>query len=375
MMQKAIIFVTALLGIVCIAIYFVLKTPLQLPETPGERTQKFVVLQLDTSRLGALTPKDGGFIVGNARGEVRVFADLQPGAMPQVYPVSHNPISAPVFEHNGIFYVGDENGRFWAFDPDIGVKWSYKTYNQITGGAIWCDGKVIVGSHDNSLYAFDPETGALQYTVDCNGQINGSPLFLESQHALVFGSCDGLLRKVDVRTGKVIAEIDFDFYIPETPAFFDGVLYLLTRNNDDVPEDNNNENHGILAAVDAESFDVLWRVPTKDMYSSAPYATEQFLFLTTYFKGKINVHSRKDGTPLTTLDTNEPMTTLQAGDDLRVFAVSERGKVYRWQRENDRWHGTLLTDLQTDCKRSCLLLENKLLVADDTGGLFYVTVQ
>jgi len=378
MTQKAVILITALLGVACIAMYFVLKTPSQPQDLPEQRTRNFVVLQLDTSRLGTLTPlrnnSGDGFVVGNARGELRVFADLQPGATPQIYPVSKNPISAPVLVHDDVFYVGDTNGTFWAYHSGDGVKWSYKTGNQILGGAMECDGLIVVGSYSQALYAFDPETGTLQYTVECNGEINGSPLYLESQHAIIFGSCDGLLRKVDVRTGEVIAEIDFEHYIPETPALYDGVLYLLTRNLDEPVDAEDGENQGVLAAIDAESFDVLFRVPTKDMYSSTPYATEEFLFLTTYSKGKINVHSRKDGKPLSALPTDEPMTTLQAGDDARVFAVSERGKIYQWQRESNDWHGTLLSDLQTDCKRGCVLLGNKLIIADDNGGLFYVEV-
>jgi len=399
MLQKAIIIITALLGIACVAMYFVMQQG-------GEEQlhTSFTVLHLDASpkgTLGALTPLgDGfgdGFVVGNGRGELLVFSDLQPNAKPQIYSVSKNPIVAPVLVKNGVFFVGDTNGRFFAFDPESTEKWSYKTGNQITGSAIWCDGMVIVGSWDGTLNALDPETGELKYSVDCDGQINGSPLFLESQHALVFGSCDGLLRKIDVRTGEIIGEIDFEHYIPETPALYDHVIYLLTRNFDETNEDAENdgdsdgENQGVLAAIDAETFEVLWRVPTKDMYSSTPYATNDWLFLTTYFKGKINVHSRKDGRYLTTLDTEEKMATLQAGDDSRVFAVSRLGKLSQWQREglqaaslpeelqvallpNNRWNRTQLADLQTDCIRGCLLLGNKLIVADDNGGLFYVTI-
>jgi len=390
MTQKAVIIITALLGVACVAMYFVMQMPKLQPELPEERTQGFVVLQLDTSCLGALTLWNDGIVVGNARGEIRLFDDLQDGAKPRVFPVSPYPIIAPVFEKDGVFFVGDTNGRFFAFDPqviadrstDIGAKWSHKTYNQITGSAIWCNGMVIVGSHDCTLYALDSETGELKYSVDCNDRVNGTPLFLETQHALVFGSCDGLLRKIDVRTGEKIAEIDFEAYIPETPAYFDGILYLLTRSFGEPMDDDGNESQGELTAVDAESFALLWRVPTRDMYLSAPYATNELLFLTTDVKGKINVHSRKDGQYLTTLDTEEKMTTLQAGDDSRVFAVSRLGKLYQWQREgsqvallpNDRWNRTLLADLQTDCKRGCLLIGNKLIVADDNGGLFYCTI-
>ena len=322
-----------------------------------------------------------GVIVGNKRGEIRVFADLQPDAEPRVYPVSQYPISAPVFVKDGVFYVGDINGRFFAFDPaiiadrstDIGVKWSYKTGNQITGKAMWCDGMIVVGSHDYTLYAFDPESGELNYSVDCDAQINGSPLFFESQHAIVFGSCDGLLRKIDVRTGNVITEIDFEAMIPETLALYDGVLYLLIAYHGATPDGDDGQAKGELAAVDAENFELLWRVPTPDMYLTSPYPTQEHLFITDEL-GKISVHARKDGLPLTTLDADEKMTPLQAGDDSCVFAVSQVGKLNEWRRENGEWHRSLLTDLQTDCTLGCRLFGDKLIVVDDNGGLFYVEV-
>jgi serine/threonine-protein kinase len=322
--------------------------------------------------MGRLTPWRNGFIAGNKRGEIRVFASLQPGTTPQVCAVSRNPIEAPVFEHDDVFYVGDTGGVFWAFDPDTGIKWSYRTGNQIIGGAICCDGMIVVGSHDCSLYAFEPETGELKYSVECDGQINGAPLFLESQRAIVFGSCDGLLRKVDVRTGNVIAEINYESFLPETPTLYDGILYLLTRSFNEPGDDKSEESQGELAAVDALTFEELWRVPVKDMYLSAPFATGELLFLTSDVKGGINVHARKDGTPLATLPTDEKMTTLQAGDDSHVFAVSLSGKVYRWQQKNNQWHASLLAELQTDCRRSCVLLGDKNMVTDDSGGVFCI---
>jgi len=369
MLQKTAMILTALLGIVCIAMYFAL----QQPKLTEERSQTFVVMQLDTSQLGALTFWNDGIIVGNKRGEIRVFADLQPGAEPRVYSVSPYPISAPVFVKDGVFFVGDTNGRFFAFDPATGIKWSYKTGNQITGSAMWCDDMIVVGSHDYTLYAFDPETGELKYSVDCNAQVNGSPLFFETQHAIVFGSCDGLLRKIDVRTGDILAEIDFEAMIPETPALFGGILYLLIVYHGATPDGDDGQSQGELAAVDAETFELLWRVPTPDMYLTSPYPTQEFLFLTDE-RGKISVHAREDGSPLTVLDADEKMTPLQAGDDSRVFAVSQIGKLYEWQREDDRWQGSLLADLQTDCVLGCRIFGDKLIVVDDNGGLFYVTV-
>lgn len=360
MIRKFAVALTFSLGAACIATFFVLKAP-QEPEAlemPWQSSFRLETLQLDTAALGTVSAWNDGLVVGNARGELRIFPRLEPGVEPIVHQVSTYAISAAPLEQDGVFYVGDENGRFWAFDPALGVKWFHKTRNQVTGRAIFRDGLVLVGSHSQSLFAFEPESGELKYSIDCNGEINGSPLFSEQEHAVVFGSCDGLLRKIDLHTGNVVMEIDFESMIPDTPAFRDGILYLPT-------------NGGDLAAVDAASFEMLYRVSTGDAYFSSPYATESFLFLTD-MHGNIAVHRRSTGERLATLETEEKMTTLQAGDDDEVFAVSRRGKLYRWRREGERWHRTLLADCQTDCRRGCIFLGEKLVVVDDSGGLYYV---
>ena len=358
------------LALVCFAMYFNLKVPLP-QESPQEPALKLQMLQLDTSILGKISPLNDGCMAGNTRGELRIFPRFESDAEPIVHKVSTYAISAPVLEKDGNFYVGDENGRFWAFNPDNGVKWFYRTRNQITGRAIWCDELVLVGSHSQSLFAFEPETGELKYSVECNGEINGTPVFLESSKALIFGCCDGILRKIDIRTGEILDEIDFESMIPDTPAIRDGILYILTGD-------------GVLAAVDSETFQIIFRAKMtysvnedepslSPTYVSSPYVTENFIFATD-FHGQITVHSRKDGTQLATLEAEDKMTTLQAGDDTTVFAVSRRGKLYQWRHENDRWVPTVLANSQTDYRRSCVLFGCILLLADESGGLFYVNI-
>lgn len=375
MTEKIMILLSASVGVACIAVFFVTKTSQPEPGIMDEEVRPFAVIQLDTSPLGALAPWSGGLVAGNARGELRFFSNDSPDAPPRVHRVSKYGISAPVLEIDGTFYVGDENGTFYAFAPETGVRWSYKTGNQITGGAIACGDLVVVGSHDQSLYAFDRATGALQFVVDCDGQVNGTPLLAAPQAAVVFGSCDGLLRKVGLPAGDIISEIDFEAFVPETPALFGGVFYVLTmrREEDGADSGGGAAGKGELAAVDAASFALIYRTPTREFSTAPPYATERFLFLTD-FEGKINVHSREDGQHLASLEAGERMTPLGAGDDFRVFAVSRRGNVYAWEREGDAWRRSQLAALRTDCRRGCLLSGDTLVVPDETGGLFRVAI-
>lgn len=356
MIRKLVIIVTACLGLGFLMLYAVWNAA---ESEPSERRAEPGAgrLQLDTAALGALSLTELGVAAGNERGELRLFSVSPLAETPQVYPLSQYAISAPVLENAGVLYVGDANGTFRAFERGKGVRWSYKTGNQITGGAVWCGGLVWVGSHDQTLYAFEPETGALRHAVECDGQINGTPVLMGDANALFLGNCDGKLRKIDMRTGAVSGELDFEAPIPDTPTLYDGMLYILTH-------------QGRLAAVDAVTFDTRYQVELSETYFASPYATETFLFLTDT-TGKIHVHSRQDGTRLATLPGNEKMTALRAGNDAQVYAVSSRGTLWRWRREADQWRETRVFDVQSDCRQSCVQFGNLLLIADTGGGLFY----
>ena len=364
MMQKCAIIIAALLGVACVAMFFILKAPPR-HDVAESSEPHFKIAQLDTVRLGKISPYKSGIVAGNASGELRFFTETETGIETQIFPLSKYEISAPVLcAENGLCYVGDANGMFWAFDPITGTtKWSYKTYNQITGQAVYCNNMVFVGSHDCDFYAFNSETGYLIFNVECGAQINASPVVSERLNAAFFGNCDGFLRKIDIckyLSESVVDTLDMESPIPENIAVYNDMLYVLAH-------------QGSLAAVDCETFEITYRVKTPNEYLSAPYATESFLFLTDA-TGKIHAHSRGDGSRLATLPTTEKMTPLQAGDDDRVYAVSQRGKLFAWRRENDQWHETLLADLQTDCLQGCVLVDKRLFVADETGGLFYVEV-
>ena len=216
----ALLIVLFLLGTACLVWYFRMGGD----ESDSEKKQVSGVLLTDTSPLGELSVLSDGktLAAGNARGEV-VF--LRPGDSDQTVSVSNISISAPVAEFDGICYVGDESGTFAAFTPDKGVLWTFRAGNQITGGAVRdSDGLVWFGSHDHSLYALDA-SGKLVHEVECNGQINGTPVFDGS--FVYLGSCDGKLRKIDIHTGEVVKSLDFESYIPETPVLSDGVMLSL----------------------------------------------------------------------------------------------------------------------------------------------------
>lgn len=351
----------AISGLICLAVFGILIS--QPEEKLSPRPEKTDVsdhgcLFLDTAWLGAVSPCGDGLAAGNSRGEVLFFDHLEKGTKPRIFPLSKYAISAPPLVREGVCFVGDENGTFWAFRPEKGLLWSFRTGNQITGGAVWCDGSIWVGSHDQSLYAFDPKEGTVLQTLECDGQINGSPLFSDSLKAIFVGSCDGFLRKIDTRTGKRVAELDFHSPIPQSPVLADGVLYLLTH-------------QGVLAAVDAETFQPRYQITLKGRHFLTSPTIQGDLLLLTDESGKIEVRSARDGSFLAWLPSEEKMTAPQVVFDDRIYAVSKQGKLFCWQLQNGTWTSQLAADFHSDFAYGCVRMGNRLILVDENGGLFY----
>ena len=337
-----------LLGAACVVWYFVLG------DSPDDSESEALsgVLLTDTSPLGKLSAlSDGTLAAGNSRGEVKFF---RPGEPVRTVAVSKTSISAPVREFGGVCYVGDEAGTFAAFTPDKGVLWTFKAGNQITGGAAMdSDGLVWFGSHDHSLYALDA-SGKLVYEVECNGQINGSPVFDGS--FLYLGSCDGKLRKVDIRTGEVVRELDFESYIPETPVLAGGVLYVLTHG-------------GELAAVKADDFEVVYRIATGFSFFSSPFVTDRYVYLADA-NGRIHVYDRKSGAYETDLASPEKLNPIGFGAGLGVYTTSLRGRLSFF--EEGKWREHVIAEFPSDFKSGVTIAGNILAVPDEYGNVFYV---
>ena len=350
----AILIVLFLLGAACLVWYF------RTGDTDNtEKREASGLLLTDTSPLGELSVLSDGktLAAGNARGEVKFF---RPGEPVRTVSVSDISISAPVAEFDGVCYVGDESGTFAAFTPDKGVLWTFRAGNQITGGAVRdSDGLVWFGSHDHSLYALDA-SGKLVHEVECNGQINGSPVFDGAY--LYLGSCDGKLRKIDIHTGEVVKALDFESYIPETPVLSDGVLYILTHG-------------GELATVDADSFEVLYRIKTENTFFTSPFVTESDIFLTDS-NGNIHVHKRADGSFIADLPSDEPLNPICAGSDLGVYTISRRGVLSLFAvpsrlREGWSWKQYVIAKFPSDFKSGVIEAVGILAVPDEYGNVFY----
>jgi eukaryotic-like serine/threonine-protein kinase len=65
--------------------------------------------------------------------------------------------SSPAIGADGTVYVGSDDNKLYAINPDGSLKWTYITGDYVRSSpAIGANGTVYVGSYDGKLYAIGP---------------------------------------------------------------------------------------------------------------------------------------------------------------------------------------------------------------------------
>ena len=98
--------------------------------------------------------------------------------------------SSPAIASDGTVYVGSNDNKLHAFNPNGTSKWTYTTGNWVDSTpAIGSDGTVYVGSWDNKLYALNPTDGSKLWDFNTSSSITASPA-IGSNGNIYFGSKD-----------------------------------------------------------------------------------------------------------------------------------------------------------------------------------------
>jgi large repetitive protein len=83
--------------------------------------------------------------------------------------------SSPAIGADGIIYVGSDDHKLYAINPDGSQKWSFTTGDDVgSSPAIGADGTIYVGSHDSNLYAINPD-GSQKWRFTTGGDVESSP--------------------------------------------------------------------------------------------------------------------------------------------------------------------------------------------------------
>ncbi|HMD61319.1 MAG TPA: PQQ-binding-like beta-propeller repeat protein [Opitutaceae bacterium] len=85
---------------------------------------------------------------------------------------------SPAVGPDGTVYVGSGDSKFYAFNADGSVKWSYTSGGifDTSAAAVGPDGTVFAGGTDGNVYAFDPSNGSLRWIYTIPTPPSGSGL-------------------------------------------------------------------------------------------------------------------------------------------------------------------------------------------------------
>ena len=131
----------------------------------------------------------------------------------------------------GRVYVGSFDSVFYAIDAATGLEaWRFTGASSwFWGKAVADEGTVYVPSLDSHLYALDIHTGDLQWTLETEGPIVGSPALVDDM--IVVPSDDGKVRLARLSDGFVERQCNTEEKIRTSLVVNDGMVYFATRDH------------------------------------------------------------------------------------------------------------------------------------------------
>ena len=270
---------------------------------------------------------EGMVYVPMLSGELAAFS-LQDGSQGWSFDAK-KPIRNAITYADGVIYFGTSGNLLYAIDAKTGTaKWSepFKAGEDImsrpiltrdfviicsrdlfaygvdikTGKQMWSQripstkllsptlfGDVVLVPSDKQIMALTASSGMLRWQVDTTGTVTSNVAV--DQKRMYFGTKEGQLVCLDVR-GKLVWSADTDGSIDGQPAIANGVVYVTNSK-------------GTILGYGVEKGELKWR------FQTPPYDTGQ---------GKWG---------------NQTFTAPISISDKSAFVVTNRGTVYRFQRE------------------------------------------
>ena len=167
--------------------------------------------------------QDGTIYIGN--NNHRLYAINPDGTQKWSYKTKGAIRSSPAIGAHGTIYVGSHDKKLYAINPDGNLEWKYSTHGWVVSSpAIGPDGTVYVGSHDKKLHAINPD-GSRQWKYPTCGWIVSSPA-IGADGTIYVGSNDRKLYAVNP-DGTLQWKYSTDCYILSSPAIdADGTIYV-----------------------------------------------------------------------------------------------------------------------------------------------------
>lgn len=197
-----------------------------LPDSPHLLWSKTV----QTRTVASPIVYDGVVYTLDRKGRLRSFSETGDSALVHDF---KTPVEASFIAHDSILYIGRIDGFINAYSiPKHRIIWQYETLGQISGSPnilkVADKMQLLVGSYDSNMYTFDAASGRKTSQFETGYYINGTAAVWKKY--MVFGGCDAWLRIVDTTTGHITDSIQFDTYLPASPAILGDVAYEADYN-------------------------------------------------------------------------------------------------------------------------------------------------
>lgn len=256
---------------------------------------------------------------------------------------------------DNVVYVGDEDGVLYALETQTGKKrWVFSCDDKIISGVNSYKQQLIFGSYDHHLYCLSKD-GKLLWKLETDAPVHGTPCVV-GENAIIAG-CDGLIRFIDITSGKEKGNVDGKSYFAAAPTFRDGKVAIGSLNGDyyciDYAQmkamwsiekkagkgecyasaliDNNTvifaSKKRRLFAVDLQSGKDVWEYKTRSRIETSPIIVgEKIVFAE--FSGKIHFLNRKDGKHMWTFETGSRIYASPAISQGHLVIGCDDGTVY-----------------------------------------------
>ena len=140
---------------------------------PGTPVQKWAYPNTHSTYSSPALGADGTIYVGSQ--DDKLYAINPDGTEKWAFPTQGLVISSPAIGADGTIYVGSLDDNLYAINPDGTKKWAFPTQGLIISSpTIGTDGTIYIGSQDQKLYAINPN-GMQQWAFTTGGDINSSP--------------------------------------------------------------------------------------------------------------------------------------------------------------------------------------------------------
>jgi outer membrane protein assembly factor BamB len=237
---------------------------------------------------------------------------------------------------DGTIYVGSNDNKLYAINPDGSLKWAFTTGGDvISSPAVGSDGSIYVGSNDNKVYAINPN-GTPKWQFGTGGDVRSSPA-IASDGTIYIGSDDGFMYALDPTTGAQKPGWPFNagavFSLGRPGIGPDGTIYFSALNmlyarypggsqkwTVTLGPAGSGSNNDYMPGIDPNTGTVYTDVPGNALAALSP-ATGNEIW-------RVAVRSDLDSTPIV-----GPDGTIYFGTDadaFALFAVTSGGAV-RWE--------------------------------------------